>query len=229
MEKIDHLADFEIPRDSFDRDSFAMNYVLQVVRGRSTTATLKLAPGVTTVGRHDDCLIRVKSSQVSRRHCEFFEASGNLNVRDLGSSNGTFVNGKRISGAKEIHPGDELTVGSITLRVATLGAPGSSPGVTPRPSKAGDTAIVEAVPISAGDDAEFELEFDDDEPVIELDVIPLAGADAPTASPTPTPKAAKSPAKEAAPAKDQAPGPKKPAEEDEAIGQFLLDLKLDED
>lgn len=210
-----------------------MNYVLQVVRGRSTTATLKLAPGVTTVGRHDDCLIRVKSSQVSRRHCEFFEVSGQLNVRDLGSSNGTYVNGKRITGSKEIKPGDELTVGSITLRVAAAGAPDSSPGSTPRPSKAGDTAIVEALPVSAEDDAEFELEFDDD-PVVELDVIPLASptdqAAAPPPAPTPAaPKAAKSDPKSPAPTKDPAPSPKKSNEEDEAIGQFLLDLKLDDD
>ena len=52
-----------------------MNYVLQVVRGRSASTTLKLADGVTSIGRHDDCLIRIKSSQVSRRHCELFEVS----------------------------------------------------------------------------------------------------------------------------------------------------------
>ncbi len=198
-----------------------MNYVLQVVRGRSTTATLKLAPGVTTVGRHDDCLIRVKSSQVSRRHCEFFEASGKLNVRDLGSSNGTYVNGKRITGTKEIQPGDELTVGSITLRVAAAGAPGSSPGSSPQPVKAGDTAIVDAVPIPSEDDAEFELEFDD-EPVVELDVIPLASEAEKAPTPTPPPaKGAKAP--------PDTPAPPKNGDEDEAIGQFLLDLKLDDD
>ena len=75
-----------------------MNYVLQVVRGRSASTTLKLADGVTSIGRHDDCLIRIKSSQVSRRHCEVFEVADNLTIRDLGSSNGTFVNGKKVAG-----------------------------------------------------------------------------------------------------------------------------------
>src|SRR5438874_13785594 len=98
-----------------------MNYVLQVVRGRSATTTLKLADGVTTLGRHDDCLIRIKSSQVSRRHCEFLEIGGKLVVRDLGSSNGTFVNGKRVIGQQPLKPGDELTVGAVTLRVVPLG------------------------------------------------------------------------------------------------------------
>src|SRR5262249_62106504 len=101
-----------------------MNHVLQVVRGRSVTTTLKLAEGVTSLGRHDDCLIRIKSSQVSRRHCEIFEVGGKLTVRDLGSSNGTFVNGKRVTGQQTLKSGDELTLGAVTLRVVALGQPG---------------------------------------------------------------------------------------------------------
>src|SRR5205823_10478286 len=64
-----------------------MDYQLQVVRGRSASAVLKLTDGLTTVGRHDDCQIRIKSSQVSRRHCELFEKKGLLLVKDLSSSN----------------------------------------------------------------------------------------------------------------------------------------------
>jgi pSer/pThr/pTyr-binding forkhead associated (FHA) protein len=98
-----------------------MNYVLQVVRGRSASTTLKLGDGVTSIGRHDDCLIRIKSSQVSRKHCELFEAADKLTLRDLGSSNGTFVNGKKVSGQQVLKHGDEVTVGAVTLRVARLG------------------------------------------------------------------------------------------------------------
>src|SRR5262245_32418171 len=102
-------------RGSLRSGRATMNYVLQVVRGRSATTTLKLADGVTTLGRHDDCLIRIKSSQVSRRHCEILEVGGKLTVRDLGSSNGTFVNGKRISGQKTLKSGAELTLCSGKL------------------------------------------------------------------------------------------------------------------
>jgi pSer/pThr/pTyr-binding forkhead associated (FHA) protein len=45
-----------------------MKYALQVVRGRAGTSTIKLLDGVNSIGRHDDCIIRIRSSQVSRRH-----------------------------------------------------------------------------------------------------------------------------------------------------------------
>jgi predicted component of type VI protein secretion system len=205
-----------------------MNYVLQVVRGRSVTTTLKLADGVTSLGRHDDCVIRIKSSQVSRRHCELFDVGGKLTLKDLGSSNGTFVNGKKVTGQQTLKVGDELTVGAITLRVATLGQPVAA---APHPSgaKPGDTAVVEALP--AGDEDEFEIEFDEGGPEPEVDSIPLAE---PEPEPAPAKPAAKGDGNRKPPVETPAPkaAPKpagKPKEEDEAVAQFLLDLNLDEE
>ena len=201
-----------------------MNYVLQVVRGRSATTTLRLADGVTTLGRHDDCLIRIKSSQVSRRHCEILEVGGKLTVRDLGSSNGTFVNGRRVLGQQPLKPGDELTVGAITLRVVTLGRQEAAPPEAPA-SKPGDTAVVDAVPVEDADEEEFEIAFDEADAPTNLDVIPLADQEpaAPTAQPT-TAGAAKAPAAQPAPK----PAPKS-SQEEEAVAEFLLDLNLDEE
>ena len=194
-----------------------MNYVLQVVRGRSATTTLRLAEGITSLGRHDDCIVRIKSSQVSRRHCELFDADGTLMVRDLGSSNGTFVNGKRVMGQQSLKVGDELTVGGITLRVATLGQPVAA--VHTPSAKPGDTAVVEAV---AADD-EFEIEFDEGEPTAAAPTIPLAdeeaAATAPRNAPAPEPPAAKPAAAKPAAAKV----------EDEAVAQFLMDINLDDE
>jgi predicted component of type VI protein secretion system len=200
-----------------------MNYVLQVVRGRSATTTLRLADGVTSVGRHDDCIIRIKSSQVSRRHCEFHDVDGRLTVRDLGSSNGTFVNGKRVLGQQVLKVGDELTVGTVTLRVATLGQPVAASH--PQSSKPGDTAVVEALPVD-DDDEEFEIEFDEGGPtaVADIEAIPLADADEAPAAPSPQKAATPAAAAEKAPAK-----PAGNKVEDEAVAQFLLDLNLDEE
>ncbi len=212
-----------------------MNYVLQVVRGRSANTTLKLSDGVTSVGRHDDCWIRIKSSQVSRRHCEIFESGGKLTIRDLGSSNGTYVNGKRVLGQQALTPGDELTLGAVTLRVAKLGQAAS--GVPAQASaakpKAGDTAVVEAIPASDQEE-EFEMEFEQAEPEVELDVIPLADDEpaAPAAKTGPKASAAGKATRTAAEKKSgPEPGASQPKDDhgDEAIAQFLSDLKLDED
>jgi pSer/pThr/pTyr-binding forkhead associated (FHA) protein len=205
-----------------------MNYVLQVVRGRSATTTLKLADGVTSLGRHDDCVVRIKSSQVSRRHCELFDVGGKLTVRDLGSSNGTFVNGKRITGQQTLKVGDELTVGAVTLRVATLGQPVAASHPAPA-AKPGDTAVVEAVAI--GDEDEFEIEFDEGEPEVEFETIPLAESEPtpPAANPAPKGDGNRKPVTPPAPVMTSPEPAAKPKKEDEAVAQFLLDLDLDEE
>jgi len=212
-----------------------MNYVLQVVRGRSANTTLKLSDGVTSVGRHDDCWIRIKSSQVSRRHCEIFESGGKLTIRDLGSSNGTYVNGKRVLGQQALTVGDEVTLGAVTLRVAALGQAAAAGPAKPAASKAkaGDTAVVEAIAVSDQEE-EFEMEFEHEDAEVELDVIPLADDEPATPAAKPGTKAPR--AEKAA----RAAGEKKSTPEtaaskrdeehgDEAIAQFLSDLKLDED
>ena len=197
-----------------------MNYVLQVVRGRSATTTLRLADGVTSLGRHDDCIIRIKSSQVSRRHCEIIDSDGRLTLRDLGSSNGTFVNGKRVIGQQALKVGDEVTVGSVTLRVATLGPSAAAPHPQAA-KKPGDTAVVDAVAV--GDDEEFEIEFDEGAAVAEIEAIPLEEVAEASAALHPE-ESAGAPAAEKATAK-----PAGGKVEDDAVAQFLLDLNLDDE
>ena len=53
---------------------------------------------VTTLGRAVGCTVRIPSSQVSRLHCRLRMENGYLTVEDLESANGTFINGKRITG-----------------------------------------------------------------------------------------------------------------------------------
>jgi pSer/pThr/pTyr-binding forkhead associated (FHA) protein len=221
---------------SSDQDESTMNYILQVVKGRSATTTLKLADAVTSIGRHDDCQIRIKSSQVSRRHCELFEAGGKLAIRDLGSSNGTFVNGKKITGQQVLKSGDELTVGTVTLRVSKLGqgAPDASqpsPASTPKP-KASDTAIVDAIP--AGDDEDdFEVELSDDQSPSDMDIIPLAEDEPvePAGSKVSAKSLKTSKTTDSAPTEEKTTvtSTDKPEKEDDAVAQFLLDLKLDDE
>lgn len=218
-----------------------MDFQLLVIRGRSASEALKLMDGVTTVGRHDDCQIRIKSSQVSRRHCEFFEKKGLLLVKDLGSANGTIVNGKKIQGQQVLEPGDELTIGQVKLVVARIG---ETPAPrTPAPAAApaaGDTAVVEAIVVDDGvnenDNEEFEIDFDDlaTSAVVADEPQPAPAKPAPVETPASAPPPAPAPPPAAAKKAEEpppAPAPELPeaTAADDAIADFLLDIKIDED
>lgn len=71
------------------------------------------------VGRGDEAKFRVRQDSVSRRHCEFFLKDDTVFVRDLGSTNGTLVDGERIASsvATAVPPGAEVRVGGIVFRV----------------------------------------------------------------------------------------------------------------
>ena len=74
----------------------------ELVIGRST-------PGLGSLGG---------DSEISRVHARVFhDPSGRLMVEDLGSTNGTFVNGNRVSGQQALNPGDQVRVGQTTLSV----------------------------------------------------------------------------------------------------------------
>ena len=216
-----------------------MNYTLQVLKGRSDVAALRLIDGVNSVGRHDDCVIRIRSAQVSRRHCEIFEADGRLMVRDLGSSNGTYVNGLRVLGQQPLNAGDVVGIGGVALRVdSACGA------AVPASAPAGGSAEVDQVPevLDAGEvDEADDFEVSADVAVADADdlgfdiseftdSIPL---DEPEPEPVPEPaKPAKKSKKKAKAAKAEEPSDDAPTlaggGEDDAVAQFLSDLKLDE-
>jgi len=80
--------------------------------------TIRLPPGsVKSIGRSPDAEFIVEAALVSRLHCEFTATAQTLQVKDLGSTNGTFVNGKRVAAA-ELHEGDRLSVGRLDLIVS---------------------------------------------------------------------------------------------------------------
>jgi hypothetical protein len=69
-----------------------------------------------TIGRLPECEVPVSDRNVSRRHAQIRSAEGRYAVVDLGSTNGTSVNGALISGPRELETGDEITVGNTVLR-----------------------------------------------------------------------------------------------------------------
>jgi pSer/pThr/pTyr-binding forkhead associated (FHA) protein len=135
-----------------------MSYQLVVVVGRSASQMIKLAAGSTVVGRNAECQLRIGSTQVSRRHCELTLENGRLSVQDLGSSNGTFVNGKKLEAPAVLKPGDEIEVGNVRFRVDALEDTALIPGTPRQPAKPSDTAVSDAISLDetdmgAGDDS----------------------------------------------------------------------------
>jgi pSer/pThr/pTyr-binding forkhead associated (FHA) protein len=69
------------------------------------------------LGRAHSCDIVLEGDDVSRRHGKALEAADGIWIEDLGSDNGTFVNGERIESPRRLEPGDVVTVGSHALRM----------------------------------------------------------------------------------------------------------------
>ncbi|HEU0056369.1 MAG TPA: FHA domain-containing protein [Gaiella sp.] len=92
----------------------------EVVRERITLTvdgrTIPVTTGRFVVGRSRECDVRVDDGNVSRRHFELVqEGPTTWVVADLGSTNGTEVNGQRVSGRKRLDDGDRITIGGTEL------------------------------------------------------------------------------------------------------------------
>ena len=80
--------------------------------------TFRLPPGsVKTIGRSPGAQFIVEAALVSRLHCQLTATATSLQVKDLGSTNGTFVNGRRVKTA-ELKEGDRLSIGRLDLIVS---------------------------------------------------------------------------------------------------------------
>ena len=74
-----------------------------------------LAEGPNFVGRDPDCVVRIDSPTVSRRHARIVVSGGHASVEDLKSKNGTFVNGRAVKKTVAVNDGSEIRVGSVTM------------------------------------------------------------------------------------------------------------------
>ncbi|GAA4354463.1 FHA domain-containing protein [Angustibacter luteus] len=96
--------------------------LLRVDRGPNAGSRFLLDGDSTTVGRHPSSDIFLDDVTVSRRHAEFVREGTVFSVRDVGSLNGTYVNGQRID-SSPLATGDEVQVGKFRL-VVMLGEAG---------------------------------------------------------------------------------------------------------
>jgi pSer/pThr/pTyr-binding forkhead associated (FHA) protein len=90
----------------------------------------------TTIGRVEDNAFQIAEASVSSHHCEIFLRGGDVVVKDLDSTNGTFIDGDKIA-ESVLKPGQTLRLGQVEIRLedgAASAAPSASPAAAPAPS-----------------------------------------------------------------------------------------------
>jgi predicted component of type VI protein secretion system len=100
-----------------------MKVQLVVVRGKPEGKVIPLVGPNFKIGRGETCHLRPNSEQVSREHAEFTISGDSVIVRDLGSRNGTLVNGKALTAECRLKDRDLVQVGPLTFAVAISDAP----------------------------------------------------------------------------------------------------------
>ena len=96
------------------------------LRVRTGGREVDLLHGENIVGRDGNAAIRLNAPGISRRHARIMVAADRVTIEDLGSKNGTYVQGERIAGVKELHDGDEIRVSRELLVVSKAHPSGST-------------------------------------------------------------------------------------------------------
>jgi pSer/pThr/pTyr-binding forkhead associated (FHA) protein len=91
---------------------------LVVLSAGMTGRTQELKAEKTTIGRVEDNIFQIAEPSVSSHHCEVLLRGNDVVVRDLNSTNGTFINGEKVT-EKVIKPGQILRLGQVELRLET--------------------------------------------------------------------------------------------------------------
>src|SRR5215510_6541582 len=95
--------------------------------------TYELKVDKTTVGRVSDNAFEIPEASVSSHHAEILLRGSEVVIRDLGSTNGTFINGEKITEAV-LKPGQTLRFGTVELRLDTGTGPSAAPSAPAAPA-----------------------------------------------------------------------------------------------
>jgi pSer/pThr/pTyr-binding forkhead associated (FHA) protein len=95
----------------------SVKLVVEKSEGQQGRHVVCITTEETVVGRHRECGLRIPCAEVSRRHCILRLRDDILSLEDLGSLNGVYVNGERVSGTLELQPGDRMEIGPVVFSV----------------------------------------------------------------------------------------------------------------
>ncbi len=99
-----------------------MQAVLVMFRSDGERRSFSVTRDMTVIGRREDCDLRIPLGEISRKHCRLVRDGDMLKIEDLGSSNGTFLNGQRVQEAL-LSPGDSIQVGPVVFVLQVDGEP----------------------------------------------------------------------------------------------------------
>jgi hypothetical protein len=104
------------------KDRTGVNASLVLVKADGGQKEVPLRSGTSVVGRETDAQIRIPAGGVSRRHCEFRVEDGEIVLRDLGSRNGTYVNGEKVE-ERALKAGDAIAIDEFVFVLRLDGKP----------------------------------------------------------------------------------------------------------
>lgn len=133
---------------------------LRVMQGAQAGREVIIPVAEFVIGRGEECHLRPRSDAISRRHCVIVVNDKQVVLRDLGSKNGSYVNGQRVEGSCVVQPGDQLQIGPLQFELVvehTLGG-------TKRPAARDVKEVAARTAASASQDLDIArwLEEEDD-------------------------------------------------------------------
>lgn len=94
-----------------------MDVILKVIEGAKEGSKVAVKKDRFLIGRSPKCHLSAGSTAISRQHCAIMRHDAKVTVQDLGSRNGTLVNGKKVTEEVELSSGDELSIGPLKFMV----------------------------------------------------------------------------------------------------------------
>jgi len=123
------------------------SYRLIVRRGPQPNQVYEITDDVMNLGRDITNQLVINDREVSRHHLRFVRGSDGLTMEDLGSTNGTFINGRRVTGATLLKNGDMIGLGeTVTLGYEVVRPGMNNVAVYPAPSAGQPTIPAQAAP-----------------------------------------------------------------------------------
>jgi len=146
-----------------------MNAKLIMFREDGSRRDFPLHSGATTIGRKDDCTIRIPLSTVSRRHCEILAGEDGVTLRDLGAANGTFLNNRRVT-EEDVEAGDQIVVGPVVFTLQVDGEPSDNEIIRVR-TKIAKGKMAGKGPARVGTSKHVSMSDDDSDPISALEAL----------------------------------------------------------